>query len=188
MIWHDDGHGTTEDSLAFFHEHLPSMGAVLGIEVLDYYTKTEGFTKYRLRISGERGQIWLSGCHVGHGGKHILETLGYSEEYQQLAFSQDSFKLGPPHKPDLDEPKPPPDWELSVEALDVLEAIQDLYEESSENPAERKIPTVRRISKRVGYNTSAGAQWRIEKLDKAGKLRRVKGRGIVWFEGMEEDE
>jgi hypothetical protein len=168
------------------------MGAVLGIEVLDYYTKTEGFIKYPLRITGEHGEIWLSGWGFSggepHGTVEVLKALGYDEKYQQQALEQSSFRLGPPHKPDLDEPKPPPDWELSVEALDVLEAIQDLYEESSENPAERKIPTVRRISKRVGYNTSAGAQWRIEKLDKAGKLRRVKGRGIVWFEGMKEDE
>lgn len=165
MIWHDDGQRNLETSLKVFTERLPEIGEVQSVKLLDT------FVGYPLRIKGTTGEIWLSSTKAA---EQVLSELDYPVEYAQ----EESFRLG---KFPLEEDREiPEDWELSELALQVLEAIQELYDELG------RIPKVREISERAGYMSDTGADWRIGELVKHGKVRKNRNRGgIAWFEGMD---
>lgn len=187
MIWHDNGYGITQDSLAFFRQYRGVIGDILAVHMLAHHDDgAGGYVKYRLRVKGADGEVWLSGCDAGYSSDaskatvRVLRELGYPPQWAMLALEKDAFALGPPDDPELvEEETPPVDWDLSLPALAVLEAIQELHKELG------RLPKVREISDRAGYRSPSGAYWRIEELEKAGKLKRGGRRGgLRWFEGM----
>jgi len=179
LIWHDDGNGVTEESLSYFREHRDRIGDVWGVTMLDYKDR---YVKYPLRIQGALGEVWLSGCRAGYGGEGphgthvVLQELGYSEPHTRYPFERSRFELGPPFAPDAEE-YGEPEAGLTEDNLAVLRDIREFYEVHGRTPGITEMP-----------GSSLGSiYWHLRRLEQAGKIKRESRKGIIWFEGMEDD-
>ena len=180
MIYLDDGYGISEKSLVFSQEHRHLIGEIESIAMTDY-TNLEII--YPVKIIGNVGEIWLSGCFAGYEGKsphttaRILTELGYPDDALQVVFGNCEFLLGPPNRW---KPKPllknriPRVAEESGE--EVLDFIRDYH-------AENKImPTAKEIAAGCESVSSVSmAHDRLRFLKDRGHIhiRHRKHRGIV---------
>ena len=143
MIYLDDGYHISEKSLAFFREHKHLIGEIESIKMTSY-TNLEII--YPLKVIGNVGEIWLSGCAAGYTGEgphatvQILTELGYPDDALQVVFGNREFKLGPPNRW---KPKPllknriPRVAEESAE--EILDFIRDYHIENKNMPTAKEI-------------------------------------------------
>lgn len=107
-ITYDGGDGVTHVSLDFWAQHKDSLGRVTTVlasfEALYEETRqAEGDFDYdvdwTVRIEGEGGVLYLSGCSCGYGGagpngtRRILEELGVAPDRARVLIQQAEFSL-----------------------------------------------------------------------------------------------
>lgn len=185
MIWHDDGYGITQTSLAFFRERRECIGSIVGVTMLADPSEDGGWTTYPFRIIGEDAEIWLSGCNSGYGGEGphgsitILKELGYPEPYCNWPLDKAEFKLGSPYRPEIPlEPEPEVDMAGTEEILDIIKAYHQEH---------GQMPTIREIGERANIKSPEPVYRRLNALEVAGKIKRepYKARAIEILEVTE---
>lgn len=117
MIYHDNG----QDSLSFFQEKVHLIGEIKSVTMT-----SETGVRYRFKVIGKVGEIWLSDEGVT---PQIMEELGYP----QGAVGSRDFQLGPPNRW---KPNPPA---ISESAQEVFDFIKGYYAEWKIMPVAREI-------------------------------------------------
>lgn len=134
MIYYDGGRCSPSESFQFFQAHRGDIGDIVEVERLGWDV-VEGHY-YPMRIRGEMGEIWLSGCGTCMRRICLLcQELGYTEDCW-LTSGSDGFILGPPSKPVVQSCER---REVSARAEEVYEAIEEYMEEYGEAPVAAEI-------------------------------------------------
>lgn len=86
-IYNDGGYGVTKHSLIFFQKHLADIGDIQEVLVKNSYDKKEDkWNLFTMKIKGEKGVIYLSGCNCGYGGEgphgtyEIIKKIGITNK------------------------------------------------------------------------------------------------------------
>lgn len=102
----DDGYGITVNSLNFWDKYKSRIGKVKTLEasmspILNSFEHSlEGFLvskDYNVKIVGDKGVMYLSGCNSGYGGegpnctRKILEDLGVNSDISRAAMIRKHF-------------------------------------------------------------------------------------------------
>jgi len=91
LIFIKDPTGGTDASLEYFKKHKHELGKI---------TTLSCDKNSKLKIYGNNGTMELSGCTCGYSGQgprgtqEILESVGFSSEFAEVASHQDKFKIG----------------------------------------------------------------------------------------------
>jgi len=107
----DEGHGVTVRSLEFWKQHKDLIGKVDSVtgdreHLRSRFEVTENDDNmipikldYFLKIVGEKGAVYLSGCNCGYGGegpngtREIMEELGIHTEVAEYMMLQPNFSI-----------------------------------------------------------------------------------------------
>lgn len=102
----DNGYGVTVKSLEFWDDNKLRIGKIKTLEaskalIFSCFEHTlNGFLvskEYTVKIVGEKGVIYLSGCNSGYGGegpngtRKILEDLGVNSDIARIAMVKKHF-------------------------------------------------------------------------------------------------
>jgi len=94
MIIKDGGHGITQKSLALWNARKKDIGKVTSVK--SFFENIDE-TGHNTVITGEKGEMWLSGCNCGYGGegpngtREILVELGVDDETARTLMCRPAF-------------------------------------------------------------------------------------------------